>query len=122
MLLFAELICRIFFLLSPRVSLHLGDFGRVLRHLSGFGMVQLQPEGGQVSVDRKASTIDLYICRTMERRRRISVSNYDIQPKHDLCADIIWGDSGYLGTTFHLHLPTFHLCCRNSKPLISIKL
>ena len=80
MLLFAESICRIFFLLSPRVSLHLDGFGRVLCHLSGYGTL----EGGQVSADRLT-----YIRRSMERRRRRSVSTYDIKPKHDLCADVI---------------------------------
>jgi len=34
MLLIAESICRIFYI-SPRVSLHLDGFGRVLCHLSG---------------------------------------------------------------------------------------
>src|SRR6218665_4161409 len=43
---------------------------------------------------------------------RLSVSTYDIQPKRDLCADTICGVSGYLGTTFHLHLLTFlHSIC-----------
>ena len=39
--------------------------------------------------DRFQSTLPLtYLRRTMEQRRQIPVSTYDIQPKHDLCADI----------------------------------
>src|SRR6218665_898441 len=121
MLLFAESICRIFFLLSPRVSLHLDGFGRVVRHCSGLGMVQTQLEG---RFKRKSVPLT-YIRRTMERRR-IPVATYDIQPKHcRLCADIICGDSGYLRTTFHLQFPAFlHSICaaETSEPLISIKL
>ena len=57
MLLFAESICRICVLLSSRVFLLLDGFGRMLRHVFGSGMVHLQTEGGQVSVD---STTDLH--------------------------------------------------------------
>ena len=111
MLLFAESICRIFFLLSPRVSLHLDGFGRVLCQLSGFGMVQLQLKGGQVSTDRKACHWPTY-AGLLSGAARLSVATYDIQPKLDLCADTFWGDSGYLGITFHLLLPTFlHSIC-----------
>src|SRR6218665_2378681 len=100
MLLFAESICRIFFLLSPRVSLHLDGFGRVVRHCSGLGMVQLQLEE-MTGFNRQKSPPLTYIRRSMERRR-ILVSTYDMQPKRGLiCADIICGDSGYL------QFPTF---------------
>src|SRR6218665_316030 len=116
MLLFAESICQIFFLLSPRVSLHLDGFGRVVRHCSGLGLVQLQLEG-RTGFNRQKSLPLTYARRTMERCR-ILVSTYDIQPKHGLCA-------GYLRTTFLLQFSTFlHSVCaaETSKPLISIKL
>src|SRR6218665_1175841 len=103
MLLFAESVCRICVLLSPRVFLHLGGFGRMFRHLFGSGMVHLQLEGGQVSVD---STIDL-----LTQDYGTAPTNTSINLRHpgeawSMCR-YIWGGSGYLRTTFHLHLPTF---------------
>ena len=60
-------------------------------------------EGGQVSVD---STIDLLTQDYGTARPDTSINLRHPAEAWSMCR-YIWGGSGYLRTTFHLHLPTF---------------
>ena len=109
-LLFGKSTCRIYFLLSLQVfciwTVLVGASSP-----SGSGMVLLQLKGGQVSADRKASTIDLFTwdngahCQIPESTVRSPAKAWS------MCR-YIWGGSRYLRTTFHLHFLMFlHSIC-----------
>src|SRR6218665_3974580 len=101
MLLFAELICRIFFLLSRGGCLCIWTVwvGCFVNFSSLEWSNYNSREDRFQPTERPA--IDLH---TQDYGTApppgLLVSTYDIQPKHDLCVDTIWGDSGYLGILF----------------------
>jgi|SRR6218665_1295732 len=120
-LLFAKSICRIYFLFLPRIFCILDGFGCELRHLSGFGMVHQPLEGRQESPMT-------YLPGTLERRQwsvadtsnNCTTSSRSLALKQNCLGRLRISTND--GSSSSSDVSSSDLVCRNSEPLLSIKL